>query len=81
MYPNPQLDRIIARETFAEILSILTPRELAVVALRLEDRLDFKHAAELLGVSQQAARDRMKWARRRILKTYPHIRSLVELDS
>ena len=58
-------ERLIARERFQEVLSALTPCELALVAL-LMDGLSVADAAELLGISRQAAGRRLARARRRI---------------
>ena len=70
------LDRIIALENYAEMIEELRPRELAVVALRLEG-LTYAAAAELLGISSGAAYARMARARRRLRVLFPHIKRVV----
>jgi DNA-directed RNA polymerase specialized sigma24 family protein len=80
MNPNPVLDHVIAKESFAEILDDLTARELAVVALRL-DGLQFNHVGELLGLRRGTVCQRMQWARARLRRRFPHIDTLIEVDS
>ncbi|MGD9406083.1 MAG: sigma factor-like helix-turn-helix DNA-binding protein [Anaerolineae bacterium] len=70
------LDRIIALENYAEMIEELRPRELAVVALRLEG-LTYAAAAELLGITSGAAYARMARARRRLRVLFPHIQRVV----
>jgi len=79
---NPALDnaplaRIISQETFAEILALLSPAQLSLVALRLDTGLSFAHVGELIGISQQTAFARMKPARDKILRAYPELASRV----
>ena len=66
------LDRIIGLETTKEILSILTPRQLAVIALRWQG-LQSKEIAALLGVSDEVVSMRFVHARRAILRQMPHL--------
>ena len=70
------LDRIIALESCAEMMEELRPRELAVVALRLEG-LTYAAAAEVLGISCGAAYQRMARARHRLRALFPHIKRVV----
>jgi DNA-directed RNA polymerase specialized sigma24 family protein len=79
MNENPVLDAIIARETYTELLAELRPRELSVVALRL-DGLPFDVAAELIGISRQAVYQRLAPARNRLKSRFPHIQTLLEGD-
>ena len=66
------LDRIIERESFAEILALLTPHQLALAAL-LADGCTLTLAAELFGNSRQAASARLQAARDRILALRPDL--------
>ena len=70
------LDRIIAIENYAEMMEELRPRELAVVALRLEG-LTYAAAAEVLGITSGAAYARMARARHRLRVLFPHIKRVV----
>ena len=70
MLPNAQLEKMIAREDYAELLACLTPGQLAVVALRLED-LRYTQVAKLLGLTRQGVYQRMKAARRRLAARCP----------
>ncbi len=72
MIPRYTLDRVIEKETFAEILACLSPRELVAAALRLEGLSDTEIGA-LLGISRQAVRQRLLKARRRIIHTRPDL--------
>lgn len=71
MSPNPQLEKMIAQEDYAELLACLTPGQLAVVALRLED-LRYDQIADLLGLTRQGVYYRMSVARRRLAARCPH---------
>jgi len=72
MIPSEALDRVVERETFAEILACLTPQELAVAALRLEGLSDAEIGI-LLGTSRQAVRQRLAKAQMRIIYTRPEL--------
>jgi hypothetical protein len=72
MIPSEALDRVIEKETFAEILACLTPEELAVAALRLEG-LSNAGIGTLLGMSRQAVRKRLIKAQMRIIYTRPEL--------
>ena len=76
MITNPHLDNLIAKETYAEMLDQLTPRQLAVIALRM-DEISFEAAGEILGIPRGNVYQRMVVARRRIQDCFPHVRSLV----
>jgi len=59
------LDRLVALESYQEILAILRPPELAVVALRL-DGLLYTEIALLLGITERAVYYRLQGARDRL---------------
>ena len=80
MNPNPVLDAIIARETFAEMLASLTPQQLAVVALRL-DGLPFLIIDQYLGISRGCGYERIKSARQRLRERFPHIQTMLATRS
>jgi excisionase family DNA binding protein len=69
--PHP-LDRLIERETFGEMVALLTPEELVVAALRLEGLSDVQIAA-LLGIDRSAVSHRMQQARERIAAEMPEL--------
>lgn len=64
------LERVIEKETFAEILACLTPTELLMATLRLEGLSDAEIGG-LLGISRQAVRQRLVRAQARIIHTKP----------
>ena len=70
MLSNPHLDALIAKETYREMLAALTPKQLAVVALRL-DGLSFLAAGEILGLSRSSVYQRMLTPRHRLPETFP----------
>jgi DNA-directed RNA polymerase specialized sigma24 family protein len=72
MIPCDALERVIEKETFAEILACLTAEELLTAALRLEGLSDTQIGA-LLGLSRQAARQRLRKAQLRIMRTKPDL--------
>ena len=76
MIQNAHLDALIAREQYAAMLDDLTPKELAVVALRLEN-LPFDFTAELLGLTRQGVYYRMRCARDRLQSRFPHVNTLL----
>jgi len=76
MTPNPHLERLIAKETYTEMLAALTPRQLAVVAIRLDD-IPYDIAGEVLGLTRNTTYMRMRHARHRLQVLFPHIRSRV----
>ena len=80
MLHNEHLDAIIARETFAEILATLTPKQLAVVAMLL-DGLPQQESGEILGLTRNCAYERLRFARGRIKTRFPHVTTLLECDS
>lgn len=80
MNPNPILDRIIARETYAEMLATLTPQQLAVVALRL-DGLSWIAAEQVLGITRGCAYQRMLGPRHRLPQQFPHLLTMLGGDS
>ena len=76
MTNNPHLAQLIAQETYTEMLDALTPRQLAVVALRL-DEIPYDIAGEILGLTRNTTYMRMRHARHRLQVLFPHIRSRV----
>ena len=80
MLQNPHLDNLIAKETFSEMLATLTPKQLAVVALRL-DRIGYEHVGEILGITRSCAYQRMLAPRRRIPEHFPHVKTLLDGES
>ncbi|RPI58380.1 MAG: hypothetical protein EHM56_01955 [Chloroflexi bacterium] len=76
IWDNPVLDRIVEQETFAEIISRLTPGETSVALLRA-DGLDDQEIADALGITRSAVQDRIKKAVRRISRQVPGARSLL----
>ena len=65
MITNPHLDAIIAKETYTELLTMLTPKQLGVVALRL-DGLGFDATGEILGLSRSSVYQRMLGPRKHL---------------
>ena len=80
MLQNAHLDAIIARETYAEILAALSPKQLAVIALRLDD-ISFLEAERYLGISKGCSYERMKTVRRNLPQRFPHLSTMLEGDS
>jgi DNA-directed RNA polymerase specialized sigma24 family protein len=76
LIPREALNRVIEKESFAEILDCLTSEELLAAALRLEGLSDTQIGA-LLGLSRQAARQRLQKAQMRIIRTKPDLASAV----
>ena len=76
IWDNPLLDRLVERETFAEILSGLTPCETAVALLRA-DGLGDQEIADALGITRSAVHERIKSAVRRISAQAPEAACLL----
>ena len=74
--PDP-LQRIIEREEFADIPALLSPRDLIVAVLRLEDLTDSQIAA-LMGLKRTAISTRMRRACQRISTLRPDLAPLLE---
>ena len=72
MIPYDALERVIEKETFAEILACLSAEELLAAALRMEGLADPQIGA-LLGMSRQAVRQRLRKAQARIIRTKPEL--------
>lgn len=70
IWDNPVLERMIEQETFAEIITRLTPGETAVALLRA-DGLDDQEIADALGITRAAVQYRMKKAVERISRQRP----------
>lgn len=77
IWDNPCLDRLVERETFAQMIALLKPAELAVAALRA-DGLDDVEIAAALGISRQRVSQRIQAARERILAALPEAAYLLE---
>ena len=73
--PGP-LDRLLLRDTFAEILALMTPEEIAVAALRIEGLSDVQIAA-LLGLEHSTISRRMTRAQERIAAELPEAAHLL----
>ena len=73
MITNDHLDSLIARETFAEMLAVLSPKQLAAVAFRL-DGYPNKETGEILGITRNCVWERIKYARKNITTHFPHTR-------
>jgi DNA-directed RNA polymerase specialized sigma24 family protein len=80
-YNGTGLDRACCRmeslETFEEILSVLTPKQMGAVALRYEGLNDCE-IADLLGITHQAVNSRVNYARLVILRELPHLAPKLE---
>ena len=79
MIHNPHLDALIAKETYIDMLAALTPKQLAVIALRL-DNLGFDATGEILGLTRSCVYQRMLGPRRKIPELFPHVETLLECD-
>jgi DNA-directed RNA polymerase specialized sigma24 family protein len=75
MLHNP-LSRLLEREIFAEIIRLLTPKELLIAALRLEGLTDTEIGA-LLGVGRTTVSQQMRKAQARIAAELPEAASLL----
>jgi DNA-binding CsgD family transcriptional regulator len=70
------LDRLIERESFAEIVTLLQPEELLVAVLRLEGLSDVQ-IGRLLGITRAGVSFRLKQARERISAEAPDLAPLL----
>ena len=70
------LDRLVARDSFAEIIALLEPEELIIATLRLEELTDAQ-IGEILGIPRGAVQHRMQQACRRIAQQRPDLGDLV----
>jgi hypothetical protein len=73
--PHP-LERLIERESFAEIVSRLQPEELLVAVLRLEGLSDVQ-IGRLLGITRAGVSFRLKQAQARIAAEAPDLAPLL----
>jgi DNA-binding CsgD family transcriptional regulator len=69
---NEQLERLVHLEEYERLLRVFTPKQLVVVALRL-DGLKLVEIAEILGVSRMQIWQRLMGARRRLLRAWPDL--------
>jgi len=72
-------ERLVSLDRQREILELLTPQQLAVVAL-VVDGFSQAEAARMLGISRQAAQRRLRAARRRVLRELPELAGCVERE-
>ena len=77
MIQNPHLDALVAKESFGEMLATLTPKQLAVIALRL-DGLGYDATGEILGLTRSCVYQRMLGPRRKIPEQFPHVQTLLD---
>jgi DNA-directed RNA polymerase specialized sigma24 family protein len=77
MNQNDILDYICHRETVREILSIVEPTQLSVMALRWSG-MDNMQIAQSLGVTHQAVTGRLSNARKRISFMLPDVAPMIE---
>lgn len=73
--PHP-LDRLVARDSFAEIMALLEPEELIIATLRLEELTDAQ-IGEILGIPRGAVNQRMHQASQRIMQQRPDLGDLL----
>ena len=69
---NAALNTIIARDRYYRILTCLTPKQLSVVALRL-DGLTQAEIARLLGLERSHIYSRLEGAKRRLEVKMPEL--------
>lgn len=69
---SPFAEPLIMRETFGEIVDLMTAEELGVARLRLGGVPDDK-IAKLLGIREQSVYERMQRARERIVSEIPEM--------
>ena len=77
MSQNEMLDRMCALETFQEILEALTPRQLMLVARRL-DLPNYWAVADELGLAHGLVSTHLTAARRRIVERMPELAPEIE---
>jgi len=64
---------VLAKERYQEILGLLKPGELVVVALKLEFGMDNRQVSSELGITHQAVAYRIHTARKRIAVQMPEL--------
>ena len=72
MISSHPLNRLVEQDTFAEMLALLQPEELVIVALRLENLSDGQ-IASLLDTDRASVRRRMEQACQRIAEALPEL--------
>lgn len=68
---------VVRLQRFRDMLSVLTPTQLSVVALRL-DGASVVDIAEMLGISHQAVVERLNNAGRRLVRHWPELEDEAE---
>jgi excisionase family DNA binding protein len=71
---NEALERLVARETFAEMLDVLRPLELMIAFLRGQGRSDVE-IGEMLDFDPSGVWRRMERTRARVIEEVPELRS------
>jgi excisionase family DNA binding protein len=71
---HPALDRLVARDTFAEMLGVLQPYELVIAILRMEG-LTGTEIGEVLNRDPSAVWRRVEQAKARVIEEVPELRS------
>jgi len=71
------LERLVGLERYGAMLEVLTPKQLVVVALRLEG-LNGAEMGEELGISRKAVALRLQGARQRLVAEFPDLVGAVE---
>ena len=66
------LERLVGLERYGEMLGVLTPKQLVVVALRLEG-MNGEEIGELLGISRKAVHVRLLGAEKRLVEEFPEL--------
>ena len=69
---NPYLERLVARDTFAEALDAMTDRQFTVAVLLLEG-CNREQIAAILGITSQSVSSRLCGAQRRIIQRVPDL--------
>ena len=69
---NPQLQRLVDRDTFAEALDAMTRTQYTVAVLLLEG-CNRRQIAAILGITTQSVSSRLCGAQRRIIQRVPEL--------
>lgn len=73
MISHEALDRLVARDTFAEMLGVFRPFDLVIATLRLEGLSDAE-IGDMLGLDPSAVWRRMERAKARAIEVVPELR-------
>jgi excisionase family DNA binding protein len=71
---HPALDRLVARETFAEMLEVFRPFDLVIAILRMEG-LTGAEIGEVLDLDPSAVWRRVEQVKARVMEEVPELRS------